>query len=144
MTGDTAAALISDEASLVRSIGMFFIGSTLYATEIRAYFSWIEKRVNTMSGFRKTISKTLMAIIYFNPLWIARHLCFVYLLSGRADLITFHIAGVALIAFAVNIPVSIIGNYLIQNKIHLEYRFWSSAAFSGLMAVYYSMSSVWF
>lgn len=144
MSGDTIAAFITDEFSWVRSLGIFFIGATVYAFEIPRYFRWIEKKMSEYSGRGKLWLKTMMALLYFNPIWIARHLLFVYLVSGKFDEITFGLFWVGLISFVVNIPLSILANYLIQNKISLRYRFFSSAVFSGLMAIYYSMSSVWF
>lgn len=144
MCGDTIAALISGDATLIRAAGLFGVGSTLYAFEIRKYFSWIEQKVNSFDRLKRTMLKTFMALFYFNPLWIARHLCFVYLFSGKFSLISFALLKAATIAFLVNIPISIIANYIIQNRTPLEYRFWASAVFSGLMAIYYSMSSVWF
>lgn len=144
MSGDTLAALITDEFSLVRSFGIFIIGATIYAYEIPRYFRWIEKKMLEYTGRFKLWLKTMMALLYFNPLWIARHLLFVYFVSAKFDEITFGLLWVGLISFAVNIPLSILANYLIQNKISFRYRFFSSAVFSGLMAIYYSMSSVWF
>ena len=144
LTGDTIAAIITGDASIIRSIGMFAVGSTLYAFEIRKYFSWIEHRVKELGGLKRTILKTFMALIYFNPLWIFRHLCFVYLFSGNWSLISIALLKSATIAFIFNIPISLLANYIIQNRIRLDYRFWASAVFSGLMAIYYSMSSVWF
>lgn len=144
MAGDTIAAFISHEASIVRSLGMFVTGSTLYAAEINMYFAWIEKKADSLPGISRKSLKTVMALIYFNPLWIARHMCLVYLLSGKLSQISPELLKAASIAFLVNIPVSVAANYLIQNVIPLRYRFWSSATFSGIMAVYYSMSSLWF
>ncbi|MCK5821121.1 MAG: hypothetical protein KAH17_04515, partial [Bacteroidales bacterium] len=48
------------------------------------------------------------------------------------------------LSFLVNIPISIVANYIIQNIIHLKWRFFSSAAFSALMAIYYALSIVIF
>ena len=87
---------------------------------------------------------TTLALVYFNPLWIARHLLIVYLISGNASEISSALLVSATMAFLVNIPLSIVANFIIQNKVGLHYRFWASAVFSGLMAIYYSMSSVWF
>lgn len=144
MCGDTIASLISGDAMILRVLGMFGVGSTLYAFEIRKYFSWIEHRVKELGGLKRTMLKTFMALMYFNPLWIFRHLCFVYLFSGNWSLISIALLKSASIAFIFNIPISIMANYIIQNRIPLDYRFWASAVFSGLMAIYYSMSSVWF
>ncbi|MBX7042378.1 MAG: hypothetical protein K1X85_05700 [Ignavibacteria bacterium] len=144
MTGDTIAALITGDVGIVRSAGMFAIGSTLYAFEIRNYFRWIEKKVNELPGVKRKIMKTMMALTYFNPLWIARHLCFIYILSGQWALISAGVLKTAALSFMFNIPVSVTANYIIQNRIPLTYRFWASAVFSGLMAIYYSMSGKWF
>jgi len=135
---------LQDEAGLWRSVGIFAVGSTLYAFEIKTYFRWIDKKVNVFGGLKRIWIKTCLALMYFNPLWIARHLCIVFLVSGKGNQITISLLQTALTAFLVNIPFSIIANYLIQNKTALEYRFWASALFSGVMAIYYSMSNVWF
>ncbi|HRO72664.1 MAG TPA: hypothetical protein PK611_03245 [Saprospiraceae bacterium] len=144
MTGDMIASFINGEPDLWRSIGVFIVGSTIYAYEIKSYFIWIDKKVHVLSATNRKWVKTFLALLYFNPLWIARHLCIVYLVSGKGDQISSSLMHSALISFLINIPVSIIANYIIQNKTPLEYRFWAIALFSGLMAVYYSMSSVWF
>lgn len=144
MTGDTIAALIIDQFSWIRLLGIFALGATLYSFEIPRYFKWIEKVISDYQGWKKVALKTSMALLYFNPFWIARHLLFVQLFSGNMDMITWDLLRIGLISFAVNIPVSIVANYLIQNKVTLKYRFFASAIFSGIMAIYYSMSSVWF
>ncbi|MBK7427634.1 MAG: hypothetical protein IPI60_11690 [Saprospiraceae bacterium] len=144
MTGDTIAALIIDQFSWIRLLGIFALGATLYSFEIPRYFKWIEKVISGYQGWKKIALKTSMALLYFNPLWIARHLMFVYLISGKMDMISWDLLRIGFLSFAVNIPVSILANYLIQNKISLKYRFFASAIFSGVMAIYYSMSSVWF
>jgi hypothetical protein len=144
MTGDTIAALIIDQFGWIRLLGIFALGATLYSFEIPRYFRWIEKVISGYQGWKKIALKTSMALLYFNPLWIARHLFFVYLFSGMMDMISWDLLRIGLLSFAVNIPVSLLANYLIQNKISLKYRFFASAIFSGIMAIYYSMSSVWF
>jgi hypothetical protein len=144
MTGDTIAALIIDQFSWIRLLGIFTLGATLYSFEIPRYFRWIEKVISGYQGWKKIALKTSMALLYFNPLWITRHLLFVYLFSGMMDMISWDLLRIGLLSFAVNIPVSLLANYLIQNKISLKYRFFASAIFSGIMAIYYSMSSIWF
>ncbi len=142
--GDSIAALIAGQLSLLRLLGIFLVGASLYAFEIQRYFRWIESRVQRVEPGRRAWLKTGMALIYFNPLWIARHLAFVYLFNAQVDQIDLGILRTGLLSFAVNIPISLLANYWIQNKTALRYRFWASAFFSGLMAIYYSMSSVWF
>ena len=123
---------------------MVLIGATLYAFEIPNYFSWIVKKTNKLKGLKLTLTKTTLAIAYFNPLWIARHLFFIKLFSGNLNDINMHLLVIALWSFLANIPISFIANYIIQNKIHLNWRFLASAIFSALMAIYYALSETIF
>lgn len=123
---------------------MIVIGATVYAFEIPNYFNWIEKKTINNSGLRKTIAKTILAIVYFNPLWIFRHLLFIKLFSGNFDQITSNLFIVACWSFLVNIPISFIANFVIQNKVKLDWRFLASAIFSALMAIYYALSETIF
>ena len=43
-----------------------------------------------------------------------------------------------------NIPLSILGNYIIQNKIRSDWRYAASSVFSSIMAIMYAMGAVWF
>ena len=123
---------------------MMIIGATLYALEIPNYFAWIDKKTAKLSGVKLTLTKTSLAIAYFNPLWIYRHLLFIKLFSGNFDEINTGLIGIALLSFLVNIPISFIANYGIQNKIKLHWRFLASATFSALMAIYYALSETIF
>lgn len=138
--GDTIASFLLDEFMWSRLIGMLFIGATVYAFEIPNYFYWIEKKTINLSGISKTLAKTALAILYFNPLWIARHLFFIKLFSGNLQEVSNNILIIALWSFLVNIPISFIANYIIQNKFKIKWRFIASAIFSGLMAIYYAFS----
>jgi hypothetical protein len=142
--GDTVAALIAQEFDWVRMLGMLAIGATVYAFEIPNYFRWIDRKVAATGNWRSSLYRTLLAMLYFNPLWIARHVCFIKLLTGAFAQIGWNLLTVGTISFAVNIPVSLTANYLIQNRIGFNYRFLASAVFSGLMAIYYSLSDHWF
>ena len=142
--GDTIASVMLDQFSWFRLLGMMLIGATLYAFEIPNYFIWIDKKTKQLTGLKKTLNKTLLAIAYFNPLWIARHLFFIKLFSQNYQAINSNLLSIAFWSFLVNIPISAIANYIIQNKIKLDWRFMASAIFSGLMAIYYAMSESWF
>jgi hypothetical protein len=142
--GDVVAALLLGEFSWSRLLGMMFIGATVYAFEIPNYFRWIDKRTAGLTGIRSTLSKTMLAMLYFNPLWIARHILFIKLFSGLFWDIGCHILLIAFWSFLANILISFAGNYVIQNKIHLKWRFLASAIFSALMAIYYALSEVLF
>ena len=123
---------------------MVLIGATLYAFEIPNYFNWIVKKTANLSGVKLTLTKTVLAIAFFNPLWIARHLFFIKLFSGNLNDINMNLLEIAFWSFLVNIPISFITNYIIQNKIYLKWRFLASAIFSALMAIYYALSETIF
>ena len=143
-SGDLIAAMLLGEFSIIRLLGMMLLGATLYAIEIPNYFAWIERRTKDIIGIKKTLTKTILAILYFNPLWIARHLLFIKLFSGNFSEIDLNLLKIAGLSFLVNIPISFIANYLIQNKVNLDWRFLASAIFSALMAIYYALSEVIF
>ncbi len=97
--GDTIAALLLDEFSIYRLLGMMFVGATFYAFEIPNYFDWIVKKTLTLKGIEATLTKTVLAILYFNPLWVARHLLFIKLFSGQFDAIGFNLLEIAFWSF---------------------------------------------
>lgn len=142
--GDTIAALLLHEFQLTRLLGMAFVGGTFYAFEIPNYFIWIDKKTNQFKGAKKTIAKTMLAVIHFNPLWVARHLLFIKLFSLNFEAINMNLIYIALWSFVFNVPISILGNYIIQNKIKLDWRFLASSIFSGILAVYYAFSELFF
>ena len=143
-TGDTIAALLVGEFSWFRVFGIVIVGATIYAFEIPNYFIWIEKQTKKYSGLKLSIYKTALAILYFNPLWIARHLFFIMLFSGKFNEISWDILRISSLSFLVNIPISATANYLIQNKMPYRLRFMASAIFSALMAIYYALSMMLF
>jgi len=127
-----------------RLLGMMLVGATFYAFEIPNWFRWIDLKTKEKTGFRLILSRTILAILYFNPLWIARHLAFIQISSGHISQITWDILRVATLSFLGNIPISLIANYIIQNRIGFRFRFFASAVFSALMAIYYALSKVLF
>ena len=143
-TGDTAASLLLSEFSITRVAGMMAVGGFLYALEIPAYFRFIERRTASVHGVRGALCRTGLAMLYFNPLWIARHLLFIQVFSGNWDGVGWSLLRTGLYSFSVNVPIAFAANYLIQNRIPLGWRFLSSAVFSSLMAVYYALSQVLF
>ncbi|HHQ49503.1 MAG TPA: hypothetical protein ENK19_11555 [Acidobacteria bacterium] len=144
-SGDTVAALILGQFSWRRLLGMMLVGATVYAVEIPAYFRWIDRRTEHMSrGLRLAAARTGLALLYFNPLWIARHLAFIAFFNAGLGAVRPTLLHTALLSWLVNIPLSIVGNAVIQVGLPLRWRFAGSATFSGLMAVYYALSGVWF
>ncbi len=146
--GDTIAAVILDQFLWLRLLGICVVGACLYAVEIPNYFRWIDQQsssnVTTPTAFKKSCRRTILALLYFNPLWIARHLFFINLFSQNWAHLNWALFIIGLKSFFVNIPLSVTANYLIQNKIRYSCRFISSAIFSSLMAIYYALSGVLF
>ncbi len=120
------------------------VGATVYAFEIPNYFDWIVKKTQSLKGLKATLTKTGLAILYFNPLWIARHLLFIKFFSSQFEAIGFNLLEIALWSFLVNIPISFVANYIIQNRFKLKWRFLGSALFSAVMAIYYALSETLF
>ena len=120
------------------------VGATFYAFEIPNYFDWIVKKTNHLNGLKATLSKTALAIMYFNPLWIARHLLFIKIFSGQFDTIGWNLLTIAFWSFLANILISFVANYMIQNRFKLKWRFLASAIFSALMAIYYALSETFY
>ena len=142
--GDTVAAVVLGDFLWSRLLGISLVGSSVYAFEIPNYFAWIEKKLSARSGWQAALQKTGLAILYFNPLWIARHLFFIHLFSLDWAGINWDLLRIGSLSFLANIPISLLGNYLIQNVVRLQWRFFASAVFSALMAVYYALSVVLF
>lgn len=146
--GDTIAALLLHQFSFTRILGVCLVGALIYAFEIPNYFRWIDKKTTSVTPEITTVKKSLirtgLALLYFNPLWIARHLLFINLFSGNFYAINFSILSIATKSFLVNVPLSLLANYLIQNVLPYKFRFVASAVFSSLMAIYYALSTVWF
>ena len=141
--GDSIATLISDEFLWQRLVGMLLLGGTLLAWEIPNYFDFIQQHFKSTS-FKSAIRRMLAASLYFNPLWIARHLCFIKIFSGQWQLISADIWGLASHSFIYGLPFSLLANYIIQNFIALKWRFTASSLFSACMVIYYALSEVIF
>lgn len=142
--GDTVASLLLGEFTLVRMLGMILVGATFYAFEIPRYFSWIDRTVKTDISWLRACQRISLALAYFNPLWIARHLAFIQLFSGRFHAIGYKTLKIGTISWAANIPILILGNYIIQMVLPLRWRFFGSALFSACLAVYYAFCEMLF
>ena len=145
-SGDTLAALILGEFSLARMVGMSFIGATLYALEVPNWFHWIDRQTQHQHQhhWRSALQRTGLALLYFNPLWIARHLLFIHLFSGGWQQINSTLLSLGLYSFIANIPIALIANYTIQNRLPPQWRFSASALFSACMAIYYALAPLLF
>lgn len=140
--GDLTASLLTDELSLLRAVGMALVGTCLYGLEIPHYFRWVERQTRGLSGAKLVASKTALAMLYFNPLWVVRHLAIISWLNGENFELV--ILPIALKSFVSALPLTIVANIVIQNLIALKYRFMASALFSCFMAITYPLLAAWF
>lgn len=140
-TGDSVASIIHGELSHLRMLGMMFVGASYYAFEIPLHFYQIERITKAKRGFYNSIKRTILAFLYFNPVWIALHILFINAFSRNFDEITSILPKIGMLSFIANIPITLPANYFIQNKILYKWRFATSSIFSALMEVYYALSS---
>ncbi|MCB0832943.1 MAG: hypothetical protein KDC45_05740 [Bacteroidetes bacterium] len=142
--GDAVGMAILGSFSLERICALGLAGALLYASEIPWWFGTIERR------WKKPWVKTVAAIAYFNPLWIARHFLIIQLVEEPFSFRNTSVAWaqieeavrLGVKSFVGAVVLSIVGNYIIQNRIRLEHRFLASALFSGGMAMYYAFSTL--
>jgi len=142
--GDTIATLLTGNFSVARMVGMAFLGAMIYAIEIPSWFAFIDKTIPKKDDLESKTKRILLAVAFFNPIWIARHMLFISLFSGKWQSLSWNILGAATMSFLTNIPVSIFVNYCIQNKLRPEWRYYASSAFSALMGIAYALAAVYF
>lgn len=141
--GDLIAALLTGQFSVSRLLGMSAVGALVYGLEIPHYFRWVARYTAGTPSWRGIALRTLLAMLYFNPLWVARHLAFIALVSGNIEQISLNILSIALHSFLTAIPITVIANFTIQNRVPLTHRFMASALFSCFMAIYYPLVARW-
>jgi hypothetical protein len=92
-------------------------------------------------------------MLYFNPIWIGRHVFFIYLATHQFQVGTDMHSILSVIAecllvgfksFLANLPISIIGNLIIQTKLPVKYRFAGSATLSAIFAISYAIEYLLF
>jgi len=141
--GDTFATFLTGEFLYQRLVGMLILGGTLYALEIPTYFHYLDRRIHGKS-LLNSLKRMLFSTLFFNPLWIARHLIFIECFAGKWQAIDLDILLIATHSFVYALPVALLVNYMIQNKTPLDWRYVASSTFSAFMAVYFALSEVLF
>jgi hypothetical protein len=161
--GDLLAQLITGSVSFPRLAVLALVGGLLYRFEVPWWFRkldqidfseevtarrrWLRFFVRDPERDRHLnwLGRTAGAILYFNPIWIARHMFFIRLGSDPASLVPFAPVAATLCllglkSFLVNLPISFAGNYIIQMRLPLRWRFLGSSIFSGLLAAAYALA----
>lgn len=138
-SGDLIAALLAGQFSVQRAAGMALVGALLYGLEIPHYFRWVARVASHHRQSRAVLMRTGLAMLYFNPLWVARHLALIAVLQGNFHAIEWPLLLTACQSFLSAIPITVSANLLIQNAVPLQHRFLASALFSCVMAIYYPL-----
>lgn len=142
--GDAVAQVILGEFSTARVLVLSIVGAVVYGFEIPRWFAYIHRK------FSHPVARTALAMAYFNPLWIGRHLFVIAVALNPGLILSAHEIWSVLVScvvagaksFGGALILSVLGNYVIQTIIPLRYRFLGSSIFSGIMAVYYALSRV--
>ncbi|WP_373531927.1 hypothetical protein [Vampirovibrio sp.] len=166
-TGDLIAQFILGEFQVLRLMALSLVGGLVYQQEVPRWFQWLDQRSFTAAqvqafpplkwltqpqqGAQPQIyrlgwfGRTLGAMLYFSPLWITRHM----LILKVATTAWGHIAIAATLqdlwlasckSFLVNLPLSLLGNYIIQARLPLKSRFLGSIIMTGLMSIAFALA----
>lgn len=165
--GDLVAQLITGEFNLYRLLILSVVGGLIYQFEVPLWFRWLDHRtiateqvgqypvlkwLTTPQDNRYRLNwfgRTLGAMLYFSPIWIVRHMVFLKLATAPFT----HIAWLLTIqslwkascmSFVVNMPFSLLGNYMIQARLPLKYRFLGSIIMTGLFSIAYALAYKFF
>ncbi|MBN8659945.1 MAG: hypothetical protein BWY75_00915 [bacterium ADurb.Bin425] len=171
-TGDFLGQLIlhPSHISIERLLAITLMGGLVYRFEIPRWFKTLDSikfddetiekfqllklltRENPAETAHKQIlnwlGRTLGAMLYFNPLWISRHIYVIFISTNHQFMpsnmtplaAVGHFLAVGGNSFLINLPISFLGNYIIQQRLPITYRFLGSATLSSLMAILYAVA----
>lgn len=141
--GDTFANALTGHFELPRVAGITLLGMLTYGPDNHRYFIWLDRRLPDPSTGLQGWGRAVLAIAWFNPLWIARHDLFLIGLSRRFTAEPPNLLLLGLRTFVLIPPISLVANHSIQNRVPLDHRMLASAAFSAMMAVFHALVEVW-
>ncbi len=158
--GDFIAQIILQDFNVYRLLSLLFLAVAFYQWEIPMFFKWIASYEVSEDDYKKlslfkfmfnsdrkfnAVGTTTLSTLYFNPLWIARHMFFITIGASlfavtdiKGELLSTVLLGAK--SFMATLPVALIGNYIIQNKLSFKQRFLGSAVLSGMLAIAYAIS----
>jgi hypothetical protein len=162
--GDLIAQLIVGEVSILRLFFVTLLGRYIYAIETPKWFGFLAiwKRPTMPLGFfgyfvapikdgvaLNWLGKTLATTLWFNPLWIARHMLVLELaniVTGKTSFMAFlpHAISLGSVSFVMQFPVAVVVNYIIICRLNDNSRFIWASIFSGALAIYYAIMRVYF
>jgi len=160
--GDLIGQLIGGNLNIARIVAIALAGGIIYRREIPAWFAFLVRFKVSPSTARRFpfmrlilkddadglklnwLGRTLGATIYFNPLWMARHMMIIMLATH--SWVTFNWAQAladALVlgvkAYVCNLPMTLVGNYIIQERLPFKYRLAGSSLLSALVSIVYAL-----
>lgn len=165
--GDLIAQCIIGEFSLNRLLALSLIGGLVYQYEVPLWFRWLDHRRFTDMQLQRFpllkhltlpqddlhrlgwFGRTLGAMVYFSPVWIVRHMLVLKIATTPWAQIAWA-SSINLLwsasckSFLVNMPFSLLGNYMIQAKMPLKYRFLGSIIMTGLFSIAYALAYKYF
>lgn len=144
--GDSASMLIAGEWSWPRALLVGLAGGTLYAWEITRWFRLIARWVPTLDTWRDGVARTLLTLAYFNPIWILRHSALIAIgvwISAGIPLDWLDMSVASVQSFGLTFVLAFTGNWIIQTKLALRWRFIGAAIFSAIMAMVYGLLIIW-
>lgn len=166
--GDLVAQLIIGELNLYRLLALSLVGGVIYQFEVPIWFRWLDRCSFSQAQMAKYalglhwltapaddqfrlnwFGRTLGAMAYFSPIWIVRHMLFLKLATTPWNQIDWLLTLQSLwtascMSFIVNMPFSLLGNYIIQARLPLKYRFLGSIIMTGLFSIAYALAYKFF
>lgn len=154
--GDLVAQIITGDIELRRMVVLAFAGGMIYRFEVPWWFEeldsfeagplWRERFRFFFNddGSLNALGRTLGSMLYFNPLWIARHMLFIRLAVDPQSVAHFgrtlaEVLALGAKSFIVNLPISLIGTYNVQMHVPLSWRFVAGSGLSAVLAIAYAL-----
>jgi hypothetical protein len=166
-TGDWIAQLILGEFHGLRLMALSLVGGLVYQAEVPRWFHWLDGRSFTAGQIQafpplrwltqpqdgtyrlSWFGRMLGSMAYFSPLWITRHMLVMRLATTPWHEIAIgstlqDLGWASCQSFLVNLPLSLLGNYVIQARLPLKFRFLGSIVMSGLMSIAFALAYKFF
>jgi len=161
--GDLIAQTILGEFNFYRLIAIMALAVCFYQWETPMFFKFLDK-YKTNWNLQKFIflkplfteenklswsGRTFGALLFFNPIWVARH---IYVISLGEKHFNFVISihdiisslSIGTKSFIATLPIALIGNYIVQAKLPLKHRFLGSVILTSVFAIVYALSYKFF
>ncbi|MBX9880183.1 MAG: hypothetical protein K2Y22_17120 [Candidatus Obscuribacterales bacterium] len=162
---DLIGQLITSNFNPYRLVALLLAGGLVYQYEIPTWFNRLSevclpKKVAGLPVLRHLtenrdeqlglngLARTIGAVFYFNPFWIARHMLFIKLATTSwselmPTMVLFWAIILATKMFILNLPIAVMGNFIIQDKLPLHLRYAGSIILSTIFSITYALAYAW-